>query len=109
MATSTPKQIVSGFISYLKEQELYDSLPEVVKELEKEMYRNQDIAVISAVPLTKEEVKDLEKTLTDKWGEHPFVYTVDPVVLSGLIVKFQDKIIDMSGRGKLTDLAQELK
>lgn len=105
----TATKISQEFISYLQEHELYDLLPDVVRELEKESFRSKEITVISSIELSPAEKKDLESTLQGKWGEHPFVYTVDPVILSGMIVKFEDKIIDMSGRGKLTDLAQELK
>lgn len=106
---ATPHAITNQIISSLQEHDLYDMLPEIVKELEGEVYRGKEISVISAVALSETEKKELEKTLQEKWNEHPFVYTVDPVILSGMIIKFEDKIIDMSGRGKLTDLEQELK
>lgn len=105
----TATKISQEFITYLRENDIYDALPDVVRELEKESFRSKEITIISSLELTAGEKKELESTLKAKWGEHPFVYTVDSVILSGLIVKFEDKIIDMSGRGKLTDLAQELK
>jgi ATP synthase F1 delta subunit len=109
MAHPTPLKISQQFIAFLKEQELYELLPEIVTELEKESFRSKEISLISAVELSAAEKKEIESTLKAKWGEHPFIYTTDAVILSGMIVKFEDKIIDMSGRGKLTDLAQELK
>ena len=104
----TPEKIVSSFISYLKEQEQYESLAEIISLLEKELYRNQDITVITAVELEAKEKKELESSLFKKWGEHQVVFAVDPILLSGTIVKFQDRIIDTSGKNALTDLKHEL-
>lgn len=97
------------FIELLKKNDIYEQLPEIVRDLQAEVLRNQDITVTSAEELSDAERQDLISTLTKQWGEHRVVFTIDPVVLSGLMVSFQDKIIDMSGRGKLAALAQELK
>ncbi|MBU6389202.1 F0F1 ATP synthase subunit delta [Patescibacteria group bacterium] len=104
----TPHQITAGFIDYLKEQELYEQLPAVVHELEAELSRNQDITVISANEIAPSDRIGLEKELTKKWGEHRIVYTVDPILISGLIVRFKDQVIDLSGKSSLTDLAYTL-
>jgi F-type H+-transporting ATPase subunit delta len=97
------------FIDLLKKNDMYEQLPEIVSVLQAEVLRNQDITVTTAEILSDDERRDLTNTLTKQWGEHRVVFTVDSVVLSGLMVTFQDKIIDMSGRGKLAALAQELK
>jgi ATP synthase F1 delta subunit len=104
-----PQQIAERFIAYLKEQGQYENLSEIVDVLQKEAFRRQEIHLISAETLSESEQTDLKKTLTAKWGDHPLIFTVDPVLLSGMIIKFRDKIIDLSGKSKLTNLAQALK
>ena len=104
----TPSHISQQFIQYLKEQGGYDQLPEIVQLLEKEVERNQDITVISSVELASKEQGELEKTLLKKWGEHRVIFTTDPILLSGIIVKFKDQVLDASGRGALISLKQEL-
>ena len=104
-----PQQIADRFIAYLKEEEQYENLSEIVDILQKEAYRRQEINIISSEKLSETEQSELKKSLTAKWGDHPLVFTVDPIILSGMVVKFQDKILDLSGKNKLTNLAQVLK
>ena len=106
---SVASDISKNFIQYLKEQERYDILKDIVPLLQEELYRNQDITVITASPLEPSQRTDLEKKLTEKWGEHRFLISTDPALLSGLIIRFQDTIIDLSGKNKLNELAQELR
>ena len=105
---SNATKLSKAFIEYLKEEGQYHLLPEIVQELEAEVFRNQDISVISATELSDKEIKDIEKELIAKWGEHRVVVTVDPTILSGLIIRFQDNILDLSGRQSLQDLKASL-
>lgn len=105
----TSHTIAKEIIHYLKEQGLYELLPEVVHELEAEVYRNHDITILSAAELTHAEKENLEKTLTKKWGEHRFMYSLDPSLLSGILIRFRDQLIDMSGKFKLSELGEALK
>jgi len=104
----TAEQISQQIIRLLKEHDQYALLPEVVHLLQEEAYRNQDISVICAVPLQAKEEKELRESLLKKWGEHRVVISVDPILLTGLMIKFQDKVIDLSGRAALHNLKQEL-
>jgi ATP synthase F1 delta subunit len=106
---SVAREISKNFIQYLKEQGRYDILKDIVTLLHEELYRNQDITVITAAPLEDKQHHELEKKLTEKWGEHRILISVDPSLLSGLIIRFQDTIIDLSGKNKLNELAQELR
>jgi len=108
MSTHTASQIAQAFVDYLKEQERYDQLAEIVEALQNEVVRNQDISVISALPLSDQEKKELEIVLSHKWGIHPVSYAVDPAVISGYLVRFNDTVIDCSGRHDLQDLYQTL-
>lgn len=105
---STAETIANRFIAYLKEEDQYASLPEITKQLQNEVWRNQDIYVISALELSAAEQKETTAELLKKWGEHQVVFTVDPTLLSGLIVRFQDNVIDLSGLRNLNDLKETL-
>ena len=109
MPQPTSHSIASEISHFLKEQGLYEQLPAVVKELEAEVYRNHDITILTPAELSKEEKTKLEKTLTEKWGEHRFVYILDQALLSGILIRFRDQLIDMSGRFKLDELGKALK
>ncbi len=106
---STAKTIAERFITYLKEEEQIEHLEEIAGYIQAEALRRQEIHVISALELDAKERKSLEKTLHEKWGEHPTIFTCDPIILSGVIIKYSDTIIDLSGRASLTDLATHLK
>ena len=95
-------------LQYLKEEDIENELPEIAELLTREADRRQIITVMSAAELTKKEEHDLHATLTEKWGEHPIAFTVDASLLSGMIIAFQNQVIDMSGRAAIADLRQTL-
>lgn len=105
---ATPEALAKSFITYLKEEGLYAILPEITKELGEEVLRNQDISVTSATPLSESQQREITKELTAKWGEHRVVFTSDASLLSGMLVHFQDNIIDLSGKQSLRELKQNL-
>lgn len=103
-----PKELAEHIIQFLQEKDWYGELPVVVELLEREVFRNQEITLISATSLSQEDKEKVEKMLAQKWGEHPVRYMVDPILLSGMIIKFQHQVMDLSGRGALQELKQEL-
>lgn len=102
------KILAEQIISTLKKEDKYALLPEIIEVLLEESYRSQEIHLLSAVKLESNQLKELKAVLEQKWGEHPLVETVDPALLSGLIVKFQDQVLDLSGKYQLEDLKQKL-
>jgi len=82
--------LVSNFLS---------KLPDGAKNL------SGNIEVVSAMPLTDDEKKKVESAL--KGGNYS--YTVDPSILGGLIVRSQDKVVDGSVRGGLSDVTGRMK
>jgi F0F1-type ATP synthase delta subunit len=102
------KAIAETIIASLQENGEYESLSEIVSHLEKELFRSQVITVVSAQPLGKTEAEELKKKLTEKWGEHEIAMSVDPDILSGMIVRFQSQVIDMSGIHSLQQLKTAL-
>lgn len=99
---------VHELIAVLKDKEAYGMLPEIVKLLEEEVFRNQDISVISATELSAAQQKEISKELIAKWGEHKVVFSTDQAILSGMLIRFQDNILDLSGKGALKELRTSL-
>lgn len=68
-----------------------------------------DAGVTSAVPLTEAEREALEARLHARYGSDlPIVYTVDPAILGGLIVRVGDRYVDGSVATRLGQLRQTL-
>lgn len=63
-----------------------------------------DAVVTSALPLTDNEKKSVEKSLKGK-----VEYKVDPSILGGLVVRMGDKVLDGSVAGKLDAMRQSVK
>lgn len=95
-------------LDYLKEHDEMGQLPQILSELQKESYRSQTVRLISAQELTKEEVSEISASLVAKWGEHELSLSVDPSLISGMIIRFGDTVIDRSGRKSLSDLSASL-
>lgn len=102
------EELSSIVLEHLTRTNQREILGEVVDRLQKELFRSHDITVVSATRLSKTESDELTKNLTKKWGEHEVEFLIDPSLLSGIIVRFQDQIIDMSGKHNLSQLEQEL-
>lgn len=106
---STARTLTEGFLAYLKDEGLDAQLPEIAELLSREADRRQVITVISAEAFEKKEQADLKAKLLEEWGEHPVTFVVDPSLLSGFLVAFGDRVIDMSGRNALNELSEMLK
>lgn len=77
----------------------FTNLPDGAKNL------SGEVTITSAMPLTDAEKKKVEGAINgDNYG-----YNVDPTILGGLIVRSQDKVIDGSVQGGLSDLTGNLK
>jgi F-type H+-transporting ATPase subunit b len=63
------------------------------------------VTVISAVPLTTDEIADVKKVT----GADEVENKVEPQILGGLILRAGDKVVDGSVRGDLSSLAAQLR
>lgn len=79
--------------------DFFTNLPDGAKNL------SGDVTITSAMPLTDAEKKKVEGAIK---GDS-YSYNVDPNILGGLIVRSQDKVIDGSVQGGLSDLTGNLK
>ncbi|MEI6478069.1 MAG: F0F1 ATP synthase subunit delta [bacterium] len=104
-----PESTAQTIVKFLKDNGQYDQLPAITEILQKEAIRSQRISIISAVAVPEKERKELEATLFKKWGEHETGYTVDESLLSGMLIRYQNQLLDLTGKGSLTQLSQALK
>jgi F0F1-type ATP synthase delta subunit len=100
--------VTTRLLQYLREEGISEELPAVTELLQREVDRLQIITIMTAAPLPDSEQVELTATLQEKWGNYDTSFTVDPSILSGMIIAFRDQVIDMSGRTAMTDLKQHL-
>ena len=67
-------------------------------------------SVTSAVPLSAEEKKQVEKRLLETTQYKSFLmeYQVDQELIGGMVIKIGDRVVDSSIRTKLNNMAREL-
>ncbi len=102
--------IVSAFTDYLKKQNKLDLLPEISKRLS--MLVRGELAqgtIVSAVPVTADQIRKIEERLTRKFGNKiELVNVVNPAIIGGIIVQFGDVVIDESVKSKLNAIEEKL-
>ena len=72
-------------------------------------FKGESAEVTSALPLTTDEEAILKKDLLAKVGAQAIAFRVDPSILSGLVIKVGDKVMDGSVAGQLEGLRSNLK
>jgi len=105
-------QVTIDFVSLLIDKRRADILDEIEREFVNlaNEYRGVTPALaISAVPITSDERKQLQKKLEGFTGKKiELTIEEDPEIIGGIIVKIGDTIIDGSVRGYLAGLKDKL-
>lgn len=105
-------QEVRNFLSFLADKGHLALLSDVVADLGRLMRRgpNARVArVVSAMPLTEDEMAQLRAKLLARFGgDLEFDFRVDPSILGGVVVQVGDQVIDGSLAGKLTAMKAAL-
>ncbi|MBI2263709.1 MAG: ATP synthase F1 subunit delta [Armatimonadetes bacterium] len=79
------------------------------QELLQEHHNILEVKVESAVPVSPEQERELSLVMGKKLGKRIHLsVTIDPSLLGGLVLRFQDKVIDGSIRTKLRGLETQL-
>jgi F-type H+-transporting ATPase subunit delta len=103
--------LVKGIISYLTKIKKLDLIPEIIeklKEISKE--ENESASVVSSYELNEDEKNNITEILNSKFGKVSIVnFTIDKSILGGVIIKYKDKMIDLSLLGKLTKIEESVK
>ncbi|AFX98861.1 ATP synthase F1, delta subunit [Candidatus Endolissoclinum faulkneri L2] len=107
------KQLTSNFLQTLTYNRRLSVLPEIINAyLEKLAQQRGEVAaeVISAVPLSENDIKTLANALYKRVGQKAlFDLKVDPSLIGGLIVRVGSRMIDTSLRTKLRRLRFAMK
>jgi F-type H+-transporting ATPase subunit delta len=100
------------FLNLLVDKRRMTNFVAVQEEFETRVRAHKNVAAataISAVPLSKEQVVALEKSLEAKTGQDiELTVSVDPSLLGGLLVRIGDTVYDGTVKGKLDRLREAL-
>ncbi|MDP0561579.1 MAG: F0F1 ATP synthase subunit delta [Candidatus Endonucleobacter sp. (ex Gigantidas childressi)] len=103
---------VENFIRVLSENKRMPLLPVVeilFKQLKADEECSQDVSIISAFPLTEEQLKDLKKKVEVRLRRSIKLKTIiDSELIGGLIIKAGDLVIDGSLKTRLANLGEAM-
>lgn len=108
------KTLVENFLQLLQEKNQLSYLNEIITEIEqvddKEHHRLR-AEVTSAIRLDEAVITKLEKFLHKRTGAKEILWEkkIDKSILGGVILKFQDTVLDLSLAETLEALAEEIK
>ena len=104
---------VEHFLLMLVEKDRASIIPNVASEFARmlDAHRGEaDAEAVSAVPLTSEQIAQLETQLQAASGFRVRLKTrIDPNILGGLVVRVGDKLIDASVATRLSQIGSRLK
>ena len=103
---------VTNLLSVLIENNRISALPEiyqVFRDLVLEDQKRGDAIIESAYAMSQTEKQDFEELLSKKFGKKiTATVVVNPELLAGIKVTINDKVIDGSVKGRLSDLSTQL-
>lgn len=104
---------VENFIKLLARNHRLEALPAIKQRFEvlkAEYEKAAEVEVISANPLSDEQLQRLVEKLTAKLGRKVNIETrIDESLIGGLVIRADDMVIDGSVRGKLDKLSESLR
>lgn len=87
-----------------------DSIVSTFKEMANQFRNTEQVLVTSAVELNENEKTELEKILGKLTGKKvQSSYSVDPLLIGGVVVRIGDRVIDGSIRNKLSSVREFLR
>ncbi len=114
LAHEEESQELRNFIEILVENDRLNLLPEISSQfhvLKNISEGSADAFIISAYPLSDEELQEILQPLEEKRFFRKLnvkVVTVDPSLIGGVIVTVGDEVLDLSVRAKLQKMHQTL-
>ena len=104
---------VEKFLFLVVEKKRAAVLPQILSEFNRlvdEFKGEADAEAVSAVPLSPQQIANLEAALQRKFGVRVRLKTrIDESLLGGLVVRVGDKLIDGSVETKIRTLSEQLK
>jgi len=105
-------KVVANFSAYLSQHHLVSMIPNILEQLESIYFLKQGIVsakITSSGELSQTEIKKIVDLIKSNTNQDVVVKTeLDKDLIGGALVKYNDKIIDMSIRQKLNNLAKQL-
>lgn len=102
--------IVKAIMSYLTGKKRLDLLPKIIEGLGQ--FQNKEsnaLEVVTCNQLQEVEKEEIKKAINAKLGEFSeFKFTTDKSILGGVLIKFKDKMIDLSLLGKLNEIEKNI-
>jgi len=102
-------EFVQGILSLLKKTGKLPLLPQIIERLKEEV-KEEKIAWVKVAALpTEEEKREIIDYVNKVFGKPLKVnFEVDLSLLGGLVIQFEDKILDQSLKGELRDLKEKI-
>lgn len=102
--------VVDTVIHIIKQLGRLDLLPQIVSSLREQAKLRQDTAYATTPSELSDKEKDkLRKVVRAKFGDKTTVeFNVDPSLIGGYIIHFQDMVIDQSAKGQLQQIRKSL-
>ncbi len=112
MNESKDKQVIDNFLAYLKEHRLVYLVPVVLQELENihlEATGHIAATVTSKDDLADKEVNKIKNIIAERSNKKVIIKKqLDNNILGGVVIKYQDKLLDLSLKKQLNNLAKQL-
>ena len=98
--------LVKGIISYLTKAKKLDLIPEIIQKLKAfSSFEDDSAEVISSYELTDVEKEQISEIINSKLEKVSYVkFITDKSILGGIIIKYKDKMLDLSFSGKLSKI-----
>jgi F-type H+-transporting ATPase subunit delta len=108
------KGILAGFVELLNENHDLGKVEKVMNEFNKFWNEKEGIIeaeIVSAMELNKATFKDLNNFIAELSGAKRVETkeTVDKKILGGVVLKFGDKVVDVSVKSRLYNLRNSIK
>jgi F-type H+-transporting ATPase subunit delta len=98
-------EVFANFLKLVVDRRRLDYLPEIemaFKQIMHESISKIEVKVSTALELTENEKKEIEKLVKSETGRESILsISIDRELVAGMIIKFSDRVIDMTVRGRL--------
>jgi F-type H+-transporting ATPase subunit delta len=105
-------KMIANFSAYLSQHRLLPMIPNILGQLENIHFLKEGIIatkITSREELAQAEIKKISDLIKAKTKKEVVVKTeIDKELIGGVVVKYNDKIIDMSIKHQLNNLAKQL-
>jgi F-type H+-transporting ATPase subunit delta len=108
------KELVDNFLRVLKEKNQLSKVEAIISELgliDDRTHQRLQVEVTSAFTLEEKTLHTLEKFLQKKTGAMEIVWNknIDKTILGGVLLKFEDTVIDISLSQAIETLTEDIK